>query len=138
MKKLYSLLFATFLLPFAAMALEPQRVLRASTPFILSVSGGLKFGEGEGFHPLIEAEAGVGGGKVAAGIQSSGGNMNFGLKGAFLRTWLEPVSVDEDMDFLGMEGDLIIDRLILSVGGYRRVSSGDDDWLGSAGVGFKF
>jgi len=138
MKKLHSPLFAIFLLPLAAVAVEPSSVLRISTPLILSAAGGLKFGEGAGYHPLLEGELGVGGGKAAVGLHSSGDTVDLAIKAAFLRTWIEPVGVDEDISFMGFEGELGINRLVLTVGGYRRVSSGDDDWLGSAGIGFKF
>ena len=119
-------------------AMDPHVSLRVSTPFIASAGCGLRFGEGDGFRPVIEAEAGVGGGRVAVGMDSIGNAVGFGIKGAFLQTWLEPLDVDENQSFLGLEGEMAIEQLIFSVGGYRRVSDGEDDWLMSAGIGFRF
>lgn len=132
-----ALLFTLVLLP--ARAVEPSLVMRVSTPLIFSAAAGLQFGEGEGYHPVIQAEAGIGGGKIAIGLDSSEpGYFGPAIKAAFLRTWFEPVDVDEDQSFLGLEGEIDIQRMVLNLGGYRRVGDGDDDWLVSAGIGFKF
>jgi hypothetical protein len=139
MKKIALALFAVVLGLSCARAAESSLVLRVSTPLVFSAAAGLKFGEGEGFHPVIQGEAGAGGGKIAVGLDSSGdGRFGLALKAAFLRTWIEPVEVDEDQSFLGLEGELSIQRMVLNLGGYRRVSDGDDDWLMSAGLGFRF
>lgn len=121
-------------------AVEPMLTLRVSTPLIASVAGGLRFGDGgEELAPAIEAEAGIGGGKFAVGMNSLGnGKTGYGIKAAFLRSWIEPANIDEDQSFLGVEGELSIQRLVLNLGGYRRITSGDDDWLVSAGLGFLF
>lgn len=127
-----------------AMACLPARgldyVLRVSTPMMLSAGAGFKFGEPTGaLRPGIMAEAGIGGGKISVGLDNLGeGGFGYGIKGSFLQTWLEPIDVDEDVSYLGVDGELSINRLILSLGGYRRVSSGDDDWIVSAGLGFSF
>lgn len=138
MKKTALLILMAVVAPAFSRAMDPSLVLRVSTPLIFSLEGNLRFGEGEGYHPLISGEAGIGGGKVAAGLASAGDTFGLALKAAFLQTWGEPVDVDEDQSFLGLEGEWSIKRMVLSVGGYRRVSSGDDDWLGSAGIGFIF
>lgn len=139
MKKIAFVFFTAVLVATSAPAAGPSLVLRVSTPLVFSAAAGLKFGEGEGYHPVIQGEAGIGGGKVAVGLESSGnGRMGLALKAAFLRTWIEPVEVDEDQSFLGLEGELAIQRMVLNLGGYRRVSDGDDDWLLSAGLGFHF
>lgn len=119
---------------------EGSFLLRVSTPFIASGAAAYRFGPPDGeYHPGIMAEAGVGGGKVAIGLDNHGSkSFGFGLRGALFRTWLEPVGVDEDQDFLGLEGEMSFKRLVFNIGGYRRISSGDDDWLGVGGIGILF
>ncbi|HMO04178.1 MAG TPA: hypothetical protein PKC67_01865 [Kiritimatiellia bacterium] len=114
--------------------------LRLSSPLIASGTAGVKFGDDDGgLRPTIQAEAGVGGGKLAVGLDGTGhGKVGFGVKAAMLRTWIEPIDVDDNQTFLGVELEASIKRLLLSTGGYRRVGDGDDDWLGTAGVGFLF
>jgi hypothetical protein len=119
-------------------AAETFMVLRASTPLVASGSVGIRFGDPkDGLQTAIQAEGGVGGGKLALGFDGTGqGGFGYGIKAAYLRTWFEPISVDEDQDFIGLETEISIKRLILNLGGYGRVGDGDDDWLVSAGVGF--
>ncbi len=119
---------------------EPILQLRVSTPLLLSGAAGLRMGPPDGqFHPALEVEAGIGGGRAAVGLDNHGsGSFGYGLKGALLRTWIEPLGVDEDQTFLGLEGELSIKQLLFHVGGYRRVSDGDDDWLASAGIAIRF
>lgn len=114
--------------------------LRLSSPLIASGTAGVKFGEADGrMRPVIQAEAGVGGGKLAVGLDGTGhGHFGLGVKAAMLRTWLEPIDIDEDQTFLGVELEASIQRLLLSLGGYRRISDGDDDWIASTGIGFIF
>lgn len=138
MKKTVVLMLMLVGAPAFARAVEPSLVLRISTPLLFSAEGMLQFGEGEGYHPVISGEAGVGGGKIAVGLSSTGKTFGLAIKAALLRTWVEPVSVDEDQSFLGIDGECSISRMVLNVGGYRRISSGDDDWLGTAGIGFTF
>lgn len=115
-------------------------LLRVSTPLVVSGAAAYRFGPADGlYHPSLLAEAGVGGGKVAVGLDNHGaGSFGFALRGALLRTWIEPISVDEDQDFLGLEGEMSFKRLVFNIGGYRRVSSGPDDWLGVGGLGVRF
>jgi hypothetical protein len=119
-------------------AAETFMVLRVSTPLVASGSAGIRFGDPrDGLQTAIQAEAGVGGGKLALGFDGTGqGGFGYGIKAAFLRTWFEPIDVDEDQNFIGIEGEISIKRLILNLGGYGRVGDGDDDWMVSAGVGF--
>jgi len=120
-------------------AVESFVVLRVSTPLIASASAGLRFGATDRFSPTIQAEAGIGGGKIAVGLDNTGrGRFGYALKAACLRTWIEPLEVEDDQTFLGLEGEISIARLVLNLGGYRRVGEGDDDWLLSAGIGFLF
>ncbi len=124
----------------AAKAADGFLVLRASTPLIVSGAVGLRLGAHAGdLRPTAQAEAGIGGGKLAFGWDNTGeGRTGYGLKVAFLQTWFEPVDVDEDQSFVGLEIEFSVRKLIANLGGYRRVSSGDDDWLASAGLGFVF
>lgn len=123
-----------------AQAIEPMLTLRVSTPLIASAAAGLRFGDAkETWAPTIAGEAGIGGGKIAVGLDSLGeGKLGYGLKAAFLRSWIEPATIDEDQSFLGLEGELSIQRMVLNLGGYRRISSGDDNWAVSGGIGFIF
>lgn len=115
-------------------------VLRVSTPLIASAAAGLKLGAPDGdMRPSMQAEAGIGGGRIALGLDNTGeANFGYAFKAAILRTWIEPLSVDEDQTFLGVELELSIKKFVISAGGYHRVGEGDDDWLGSAGLGLIF
>jgi hypothetical protein len=119
---------------------EPFIVLRMSTPLIASVGGGLWFGDYDGApRPTIQAEAGIGGGKIALGLDSTGkGKAGYGLKAAFIRTWIESLQVDEGQRFMGLEGEFSIQKLIFNLGGYIGIDNDEDDWMFSAGVGFVF
>lgn len=136
------LLGLVLLLPCATFSRAMDSVLlgRLSTPLVASAAWSLRFGDKEdGLRPVLQAEAGVGGGKLALGFDSTGdGTFGLGLKAAYLTTWFEPIEVDEDQDFLGLEGELSIKRLVLNLGGYKRIGDGEDDWLTSAGIGFIF
>lgn len=131
---------------FIALALPQARgangftLLRVSTPLVASASAGLRLGPSNGtMRPSMQVEAGIGGGRIAIGLDNTGeARFGYGFKAALLQTWLAPIRVDEDQTFLGLEGELSIQKLILGIGGYRRVSEGDDDWLGSASLGFLF
>lgn len=124
----------------SAHALDRVLVLRVSNPFMVSGAAGLQFGEPTGeLRPLILGEAGIGGGKLAVGLDKTGqGAFGYGLKAAYLRTWFEPLSVDEDQDFIGIEVEVSVYRLLFNLGGYVRIGDGDDDWLGAGGIGFMF
>ncbi len=134
------LFFLTLLLAPRLFAADGFVGLRLSSPLIASGTAGVKFGEADGgMRPVIQAEAGVGGGKLAVGLDGTGqGSFGLGIKAAMLRTWFEPIDVDEDQTFLGVELEASIQRLLLSLGGYRRISDGDDDWIASTGIGFLF
>jgi hypothetical protein len=128
-----------FLVAGQVRAMDSQLVLRASVPLMVSGAAALRFGDYNDLKLALQAEAGVGGGKIAFGYDSTGdGAIGYGLKAAFMRTWLEPVEVDEDQSFLGLEAELSLNRLLFNLGGYHRVGDGDDDWIVSAGVGFIF
>jgi hypothetical protein len=140
MKSKFGLMLICVLTAGSALAAESVLILRVSTPLIASGSAGLRLGgRDDGLQPVAQVEAGVGGGKVAVGLDSLGRkNLGYGIKAALLRTWFEPIEVDEDQTFLGLEGELSVKQLVFNLGGYRRVSDGDDEWLVSAGIGFLF
>lgn len=139
--------FLAFTLAFAVLAaVSPARAadtfltLRASTPLIASAGGGLRLGSEDGsMRPTIQGEAGIGGGRISLGLDNTGeGAWGYGVKASILRTWVEAIDVDEDQTFLGVDVDLSLKQLVFSLGGYRRIGDGDDDWMVSAGIGFIF
>lgn len=139
MKKPVAIIFTLLLLAGApARAMDGIAALRFSTPFAVSTAGGVRFGPPDGLtRPTVMAEAGVGGGRLTAGMENTGDlKFGYGLKAAYLRTWLNPLDVDKDQDFIGLEGELSFMRFVVNLGGYRRVGEGDDGWLISAGLGF--
>ncbi len=116
-------------------------VMRLSSPLIASGSVGYRLGtpSPHNLRPPLQVEAGIGGGKLLMGIDNTGdASWGYGLKASLLRTWFEPIDVDRDQSFLGLHAELSIQRLVASIGGYRRISDGDDNWLGSVGLGFLF
>lgn len=114
--------------------------VRVSTPLMVSAGLLLRTGVADGsLRPTFSAEAGIGGGKLSVGMDNIGDAMfGYGIKASLLRTWLEPVDVDEDVSYMGVDVEASIQRLIFSLGGYRRISSGDDDWIANIGLGFRF
>lgn len=140
-RMIYGLVILTALTGGTAYGMDYFTVMRVSSPMMVSGSVGLRLGapQPNDLRPTLQVEAGVGGGRLALGLDNTGeANLGYGLKAAILRTWFEPIEVDEDQTFLGLEAELSIKRLILNVGGYRRVSDGDDNWLASFGLGFVF
>lgn len=133
---LVSLIFVS-----TAEAVDRVLMLRVSTPLVVSGGAGVRLGtpvEGV-MRPSVLVEAGVGGGRVAVGLDNTGeARFGYALKAALLRTWIYSLEVDENQTFLGLEGAFSIKKLVVNVGGYRRINDGDDDWLGSVGLGFLF
>lgn len=89
-------------------------------------------------RPVIEGELGLGGGKILAGMDTVGNGFGYGIKGAIMRTWFESIGVDEDNTYLGIELEGSYDRMILGLGGYRRVEGDGDSWATSISLGFRF
>lgn len=133
------MILATFV-TFEVQAADGFAVLRVSTPLIASGSYIVRLGDSGGsLRPAMQAEAGIGGGRLAVGLDNTGEKtIGYGVKAAILRTWFEPIDVERDQTFLGVDIELSVKRLILNAGGYRRISDGDDDWIVSAGLGFVF
>lgn len=133
--------------------------LRLSTPQIVSASIGVIIGTRDGTHChemcvasgiLIQAEPGLGGGKLSVGYawglgQGVGGlfllpGAAFDIKASVLRTWGETWSVAPDQTFVGGEVDISLMLLKFSIGVMRRIT-GDapgDDWLFTIGGGVGF
>lgn len=123
--------------------------VRLSSPQILSASGGFLIGDTEGENPdkfhvplglLIQAEPGIGGGKIALGVAKGlpplGG---VALKGVVLRTWGKPLWTETGRTYAGGELDAGI-FLKISLGVLRRVDgpSGERDTIATGGIGFGF
>ena len=116
--------------------------LKVSTPLLVSVSGGYYFtGPGEPGslepRPVVEAELGVGGGKILGGVDTLGDGFGYGIKGGILRTWVEPVGADRDNTYFGFELEGGYERIILALGGYRRIEGDGDGWLATISIGFR-
>ncbi len=121
---------------------ETFLALKVSSPLMVSASGGYYFtGPGEPgspeLRPLVEAELGIGGGKILVGMDTLGDGFGYGLKGGILRTWFEPVGADRDNTYFGFELEGGYDRVILALGGYRRIEGDGDGWLGTVSIGFR-
>jgi hypothetical protein len=112
--------------------------IHISSPLMLSGSAGLRFGDDPVLKNSLEVEAGVGGGKILLGLDSIGSGVGYGLKAVLMRTWLEPIGVDDDQLYLGAEAQLGLGSFYGSLGGYRRIEGDDDSWLASIGIGMRF
>ncbi len=117
--------------------------LKASAPLLVSGSGGFYLGGPTDpgvteLRPVIEGELGLGGGKILAGMDTVGTGFGYGIKGAIMRTWFESIGVDKDNTYLGIELEGSYDRMILGLGGYRRVEGDGDSWATSISLGFRF
>lgn len=113
--------------------------LRLGTPLGISASAGLRLGDAgsKAFHPSVEVEAGTGGGRIMLGLDNLGDGFGAGLKAGLLRSWFEPIDLDEDQTYLGLVGQIGYDRLFMELSGYRRIEGDDSDWLSTIGFGFR-
>ena len=127
---------------------------RLSTPQVLSASWGLFIGPLDApprppdappretmYIPrglLLQVEPGIGGGKVgigfAKGLLNVGGA---GVKAFYLRTWGQPIFVDRNRSYAGVEADATL-VLKLSVGVMRSIDDGPRDTAFTGGIGFGF
>ncbi|WFB36130.1 hypothetical protein P3T73_18410 [Kiritimatiellota bacterium B12222] len=114
--------------------------LNISTPLLLSGTLGYRFGSDENpdLSPTVETEIGVGGGKIMIGFDGMGQGFGFGLKGSFLTTWLEPVGLDSDQQYLGVELQMGNPSFIGSLGGYGKIEGDDDSWISTLSIGIRF
>ncbi len=135
-------LVCLMLLPLAGYGAEFFTGLHVSTPLALSGSAGVKLGAAaQGVaSPVIEVEAGVGGTKILVGLDSMGAGqgLGFGVKASLLRTWFEPIGLEDDLTYLGVELAVGVHSFIGTLGGYRLIEGDDDDWLASVGLGLRF
>lgn len=131
--------FISFSVP-PAHAVTPYWKLMVSEPLGLSAGGGLRFDGGGSMDPFIDVDAGTGGGRVGIGLDGLGDGFGFGLRGSLMRTWLEPIDVDKNQTYLGLDIMLGYDQLSLQLGSYYRIQ-GDggsaDEWLTTIGFGFR-
>lgn len=127
--------------------------LKVSNPMIVSASFGWVFGKVDdlGFFSirrrgiLVEGEAGIGGGKASLGYLDQGiflyFPLGFDVKASVMRTWGKTWTVDPYQSYAGIEADFYAFWAKLSVGIFKRISSGgpeDDDWFVSVGAGIGF
>jgi len=123
----------------AVQAAEGYWSAQVSMPLGLSAGGGMKLGADDGsFRPAADAEVGLGGARIGVGLDRLGGGFGLGLRTSLLWTWLEPVEADADQTYLGVDLLAGLRSFVASVGGYRRIQGDGDDWLLSAGLGWRF
>lgn len=124
-------------LPVAA---ESMLALKVGSPLMVSGAAGLRFTSPlRPWTPSVQAEAGIGGGKILIGGDTLGKGFGVGVKAVLLRTWLEPLGVDPDTTYLGADFELAFKQLVGSLGAYIRVEGADnDDLLLGASLGWLF
>jgi hypothetical protein len=114
--------------------------IHVSSPLLLSGSVGIPLSGADpagGMVPMIEAEAGVGGGRLLVGLDGTGRGAGVGVKAALMRTWLEPLDVEEDQLYLGAEFQASVSRLLGSVGTYVNIDGDDDTFLVTFSLGVR-
>ena len=114
--------------------------LNLSVPLMGSGSLGIPLGGGDPAQeviPMLEIEAGVGGGRLLLGLDGTRKGMGFGVKAALMRTWFEPIDIDEDQLYLGAEFQASVQRLVGSVGTYYNIDGNDDDFIVTFGIGLR-
>ena len=121
MKRMRWLLLALLGAAGPALALEGTMALRVSSPLVVSATPGLRLGHPGDFEPTIQADLGVGGGKILVGADSLGEGFGWGLKAGLLRTWLAPIVTEKEQTFLGVELEVGYQHLFASVGLYGRI-----------------
>jgi hypothetical protein len=118
---------------------ETVKGLYVSTPLAISGSFGIWMSDPSvGPAPLLETEVGLGGYKFIAGLENRSGSINTAVRAAYLHTWLEPVDLDTNQSYLGVEFQGGMKSLVGTIGGYRRVSGNDDAWIATMSLGVRF
>jgi hypothetical protein len=87
---------------------------------------------------LVQAEPGVGGGKVGVGFAK--GLLNVGGAGVqafYMRTWGQPLWGTKNRSYAGVEADATL-FLKISVGVMRSIDDGPRDTAFTGGLGFGF
>ena len=127
---------------------------RVSSPQLFSVSGGFLIGKLDApprppdapprekmYIPtglLIQAEPGIGGGKIALGVAKGLPPLAAaGLKAFYLRTWGQPLWGEKDRSYVGLELDATL-FVKLSIGVMRRVDEEPHETKVTGGIGFGF
>jgi hypothetical protein len=106
----------------------PKRPADAPPPTKMYIPRGL----------LVQAEPGVGGGKIGVGYAKGLPNVAAaGIKAFYLRTWGQPLFVDRNRNYVGIEGDATL-FMKLSLGVMRSVGDGPRDIAVTGGVGIGF
>tara|TARA_R100000027_G_scaffold67699_1_gene67932 strand:- start:12089 stop:12532 length:444 start_codon:yes stop_codon:yes gene_type:complete len=129
-------------IPFTTTRAETFFAINVSSPLLVSGSAGVYLGNeielaNMPLRPVLEGEAGIGGGKLLIGFDSIGEGLGVGLKGSLLRTWFEPIGADKNTTYMGMELQGGISSIVLSLGGYRRIDGDGDGWLGTISLGIR-
>lgn len=114
--------------------------LNLSSPLLFSGTLGYRFdNEGNpGMGPMIEAEAGIGGGKILIGFDGMDDGFGFGVKASYLTTWFEPINIDSDQQYLGMEFQAGNTGFIASFGAYAKIEGDDDSFITTLSIGIRF
>ncbi len=136
------LVLALVIAPLTSSRAETFWGLNISSPLLVSANAGLYLGNelelgSLALRPVLEGEAGIGGGKLMIGFDSIGDGLGLGLKGSVLRTWFEPIGADRDNTYFGLELQGSLQSVVLSVGGYRRVEGDGDGWLATISLGLR-
>ena len=139
MKTIQGLLLAVALGAGSAQAFESTMAFRVSTPLVVSATPGLHFGKFGEFQPTLQADLGLGGGKLLVGADSLGDGMGWGVKAGLMRTWLTPIITEKDQTYLGGELEFGFRHIVASVGVYARIegNQGGNTTL-TAGLGWLF
>lgn len=87
---------------------------------------------------LVQAEPGLGGGKLSVGYGHLVGMASWEAKLTALRTWGDPWGADPNETYLGPEVVARFSVFKLGIGALFRVDGGDERWIATAsfGVGF--
>ena len=119
---------------------ESMLALKVGAPLMVGGAAGLRFASPmRPWTPSVQAEAGIGGGKLLVGGDTLGKGFGVGVRAVLLRTWLEPLGVDPDTTYLGADFELGFKHLVGSLGAYVRVEGADnDDLLLGASLGWLF
>lgn len=138
MKKI--ILLALFLSPVFCPAGDFIKGFNLSSPLLFSGTLGYRFSnqDNPGMGPMLEAEAGIGGGKLLMGFDGMDEGFGLGIKAAYLTTWFEPINVESGNQYLGMEFQAGNTGFIASFGAYGRIEGDDDSFLTTLSIGIRF
>lgn len=119
------------------LAIDEFYLLRISAPAILSGAMGVRLGSDDAkLKPAVQAEVGIAAGKLTVGLDNTGrSNFGYGIKASMLRTWMKVFDIGKNQTFIGFEGEMSFKHLVFSVGPYRRISGGKDNWIVGGGIG---